>query len=194
MDRLAAAGLVSAAILVHFAVGPQSPVDAHAQEQGVHTFLRSVAEYETLRQRVFESLRPLAVTNDMDEIRSGVHARAAALRHARADARRGAVFNAPVGDLFRSQIREAFAAANDDPARLVAEMSEDGHTWRRAEVNGHFSWKTACATPVSVLGVLPPLPDFLQYRFVGVDLVLVDIDASYIVDVLPDAVEMRVSQ
>ena len=194
MDRLAVFGLVSAAMLMNVAVGPPTPVDARAPEQGVQAFLRSVAEYEMVRQRVFASLRPLTVTNDMDEIRDGAAARAAALRRARADARMGAMFNTSAGDVFRSQIRQAFAATNDDPARLLAEMSEDGRSWQRAEVNGRFSWKTACATPASVLRVLPPLPAFLQYRFVGVDLVLVDTEASYIVDVLPDAMELRVSQ
>ena len=35
--------------------------------------------------------------------------------------------------------------------------------------------------------VLPVLPDELQYRFVERDLVLVDIDADLVVDVLSDA-------
>ena len=131
MERLAVVGLLSAAMFVNFAVGPQSSMDARAQEESVHNFLRSVAEYVTVRERLFESLRPLTVTNDMDEIRSGVDARAAALRLARADVRMGAVFNTPVGDLFRSQIRAILAATNYDTPRLLAEMSEGGHSWRR---------------------------------------------------------------
>ena len=55
-------------------------------------------------------------------------------------------------------------------------------------VNGAFSWRTAVPTPPCVLAVLPPLPDELQYRFVGRDLVLVDIEANLIVDVLPEAI------
>jgi hypothetical protein len=38
-----------------------------------------------------------------------------------------------------------------------------------------------------LLDVLPALPEGLQFRFVARDLVLVDIDADLVVDVLPDA-------
>ena len=38
-----------------------------------------------------------------------------------------------------------------------------------------------------ILEVLPELPDGLQYRFVERDLVLVDIAADLVIDVLPDA-------
>jgi hypothetical protein len=40
-----------------------------------------------------------------------------------------------------------------------------------------------------VLAVLPALPEEVQFRFVGSDLVLVDIGADLIIDVLPDAFE-----
>jgi hypothetical protein len=35
-----------------------------------------------------------------------------------------------------------------------------------------------------MLGVLPPLPAELEYRFVAGDLVLLDVDADLVVDVL----------
>ena len=38
-----------------------------------------------------------------------------------------------------------------------------------------------------VIDVLPALPAALQYRFVGDDLFLIDVDAGLIVDILPDA-------
>ena len=42
--------------------------------------------------------------------------------------------------------------------------------------------------PLAVTAALPALPEGLQYKFIGRDLVLVDVDANVIVDVLPDAV------
>ena len=41
--------------------------------------------------------------------------------------------------------------------------------------------------PVVVIDVLPPLPDELQYRLVGGHLVLVDIHAGLVVDILRHA-------
>jgi hypothetical protein len=39
----------------------------------------------------------------------------------------------------------------------------------------------------ALLAVLPALPEELEYRFIGRDLVLVDVHADLIVDVLKDA-------
>jgi hypothetical protein len=39
----------------------------------------------------------------------------------------------------------------------------------------------------AVLQALPPLPPELQYRMVGCDLVLIDVHADLIVDILPYA-------
>jgi len=39
-----------------------------------------------------------------------------------------------------------------------------------------------------VLAVLPPVPDDVEYRFVGRDLILRDAHANVVIDVLPDAV------
>jgi hypothetical protein len=41
--------------------------------------------------------------------------------------------------------------------------------------------------PAAVIAALPELPPELQYRFVGADLVLVDIGAGLVVDVLRGA-------
>ena len=53
------------------------------------------------------------------------------------------------------------------------------------KVNGSFP-KTA-AKPVlpCILGALPRLPEELEYRIVGSDLVLIDVHAGLIVDILP---------
>lgn len=55
------------------------------------------------------------------------------------------------------------------------------------EVNGPFPWIHASAMFPCVLKALPPLPPELQYRIVGSTLVLIDVHAGLIVDVLPYA-------
>ena len=54
-------------------------------------------------------------------------------------------------------------------------------------VNGDMPWRFSSAVPACIVEALPPLPPELQYRFVGPDLVLVDVHASLIVDILRDA-------
>jgi hypothetical protein len=58
-------------------------------------------------------------------------------------------------------------------------------------VNGTLDWFSTGATPHVLLEALPELPDELQYRFVGLDLILLDVDANLIVDILPAAVSAR---
>jgi hypothetical protein len=41
--------------------------------------------------------------------------------------------------------------------------------------------------PGCLLEVLPALPQGLQYRLVGRDLILLDLDANLVVDILPEA-------
>jgi hypothetical protein len=41
--------------------------------------------------------------------------------------------------------------------------------------------------PTAIIQALPEVPWPLQYRFVSHDLVLLDVDAGLIVDILPDA-------
>jgi hypothetical protein len=55
------------------------------------------------------------------------------------------------------------------------------------EVNGPFPWAFGAAVPSVLLDRLPALPEEVQYRFIGRDLVLVDVDANLVVDILPDA-------
>jgi hypothetical protein len=54
-------------------------------------------------------------------------------------------------------------------------------------VNGTFPWIYATSMFPCVLNALPPLPPELQYRVVGNTLVLIDVHASLIVDLLPYA-------
>ena len=54
-------------------------------------------------------------------------------------------------------------------------------------VNGTFPWVLATAMFPCVIAALPPLPSELQYRIVGDTLVLIDVHASLILDLLPRA-------
>jgi hypothetical protein len=64
------------------------------------------------------------------------------------------------------------------------EIDGGGRPIRRvAEVNAAYPLHFG-AHPWSVFRALPPLPEELEYRFVGRDLVLIDVTANLVVDVL----------
>jgi hypothetical protein len=160
----------------------------------VQQFRQSIDEYMALRRHLTRRLPPLEVTDDAHRLDHAVEARAAAIRRARASARTGDIFNASAGDLFRSRIERTLATPPCSVAALSRDANEQGGQWRRGVVNDRFGWSTAVATPVCVLEVLPALPRELQYRFVGPDLVLVDVEASVVLDVLANVLDLPAEQ
>jgi hypothetical protein len=150
-------------------------------------FEQAAAAYAQLQRDLSRQLPPLEITHDPEKIIAAAAARRSAMRRARADARPGDILTAEAGPILVARIRTAVRAAGMTTAELVRVLAEEGEGVTRAEVNGTFSWATAAGMPASILAALPPLPGMLQYRFVGPDLVLVDVEAGLIVDVLRDA-------
>jgi hypothetical protein len=75
-----------------------------------------------------------------------------------------------------------------DAAVLLREMMADAEIESPAlRVNDRFPWLAANAMWPLMIAALPPLPEELEYRFVGRDLVLLDVHAGLIVDILPNA-------
>jgi hypothetical protein len=166
--------------------GPSYGVQDRATGDVLQQFDHGIADYMTLRRAMERHVPALEVTADAARIHEAVEMRAAAIRRARATARVGDIFAPAVTERFRAVIRRALAPHDELTADLLLAADEDGETPPPPKVNGRFSWWTAIATPACVLVTLPPLPEELQYRFVGRDLVLVDIEANLIVDVLPE--------
>jgi len=160
---------------------------------GPRPFPASVEEYVRLHRRVRGSLPPLDVASEPGKIVKASDLLASAIRDARPGARRGDLFNPVVAATFRARIAYALRERRREVVRMLTEVEEDEEDerppagWSPA-VNGALDWFSTGATPPSILNALPSLPDELQYRFVGLDLVLLDVDANLIVDILPRAV------
>lgn len=193
MTRRCFVGLLPATFATALTAGASDVGQIGAAQEAERRFMHSVEQYMTRRRQLEQQLPPFTMTVDVQEIQRATETQAAAIRRTRAGARVGDVFNAGVTELFRVRIRDAFAGRGHDAVELIHQMNEDGARWHPAVVNGRFSWKAAAATPPYVLAVLPTLPGELQYRFVGPDLVLVDIVANFIIDILPDALDVEPS-
>ena len=152
-------------------------------------FGEQLAAYAALRQRVDFSLPPAY------ERPRGVHAMlqaratlAVAIKAARPHARQGDFFSPSVATIFCMTIAEALSGVDSDaffeslyvgdavPAGLPPRVHDTFPEWATHEV------------PLVVLERLPLLPDELEYRLIGRTLVLWDVDADLILDVLPDAI------
>ena len=166
--------------------GPTHGGQGGTTGDGLQGFERSIQHYMTVHHAVERQLPVLAVTADAGAIDLAVTMRAAGIRLARATARQGDIFAPDTARVFRARITTALEAHDGLVADLLRPPDEDGDPPPAPSVNGRFAWRTAVVTPACVLATLPSLPEELQYRFVGRDLVLVDIEANLIVDVLAD--------
>ena len=155
--------------------------DADAMAQ----FSKRVAEYLALQKKVEATLPSQKETDNPERIRAHVSSLADAIRAARADAKAGDYFDG-ASDQFRRiirqdaqerSVRDAFAAMQEVPKRTPP------------RVNANYPETAALATvPPLILQRLQRLPDGIEYRFMGRDLILRDTKANLIVDVLPEAV------
>ena len=153
-------------------------------------FQAAIEGYAALHRRLRGSLPRLETESEPGKILKAADRLASAVRAARPGARQGDLFTPEVVASFRARIRRALGDRRQEVVRMLTEVEEDEAPpagWRPA-VNGSLDWFSTGPTPPSILNALPPLPSGLQYRFVGRDLVLLDVDANLIVDILAEAV------
>lgn len=167
-------------------VGTQQPA-ANANAVTLADFRKRADSYVALQKKLSEKVGPLDETKTPIEIAGRERALGEALRAARAGAKQGEMFTAAVATLFRAIIREEFAhrgrLALQDRDEAQDELPNFTPT-----VNQIYPSTYPLATfPPGVLSHLPPLPPPLEYRFVQRFLILRDIEANLIVDVLPAA-------
>ena len=175
---IAAIQLVCSALLAgQERVNPQAEAMAHFSER--------VTAYLALQKRVEGTLTSQKQTNDPERINLHVANLANGIRAARAGAKPGDIFNG-AAEQFRQiirqdardrSVRDAFAAMQEVPKKT------------RPRVNADYPESAALATvPALILKRLQRLPDGLEYRFMGRDLILRDSKANLIVDLLHEAV------
>jgi hypothetical protein len=188
MTKLAMTSLVAAAIVLPPAATGADVQQTPFEEVAVQRFHRAVNEYVSLHRRLVRSLPPLQVTSDPQQICQAVEAMAAAIRAARPAARVGDIFDPEVGELLRVRIQNVLWEHGVLVSDVLADVNEEAPVdapW--PVVNGRFPWARGAMMPVDILGVLPPLPSELQYRLIDRDLILIDLHADLVVDILPRA-------
>jgi hypothetical protein len=155
------------------------------QAEAMARFSERVTAYLALQKKVEGKLEMQKQTNDPERIKAHVASLAEGMRLARADAKAGDVFNG-AADQFRLIIRED---AKDRSVRDAFATMREVPTKTAPRVNADYPETAALATvPALILKRLQQLPEGIEYRFMGRDLILRDTRANLIVDVLPGAV------
>ena len=167
------------------------PAVAHPPHDGLAVFNRRVAEYVELHRRIAAAVPPPRLSDDGEEIHRATARLAAAIKAARTGARTGDVFVTEAAGLIRATIAITVARNEYDTAVLLRALRREHRTHHRVPVvNERFPWELE-QVPVSVfIWDLPQLPPELEYRLIERDLILLDVDADLVVDILPDALPL----
>jgi len=163
----------------------QSPAN-----QAMAAYVDAVNDYVVMHRRLENAVGRIDINSTPDSINRSIAALATAIRAERPHARQGDLFTPALGHELRARINGAllehgFTAADILRSGRADELIDPSTV--RLQVNGTFPWVLAAAMFPCVIEALPPLPSELQYRIVGNDLVLIDVHASLIVDILPNA-------
>ena len=168
--------------------GPRARQSSSACDAAVAEFTAGVQEYLRLRE---EAARGLPHERPFDDPREALDVRKAlrrAIRDARRDARAGDLFNPRAAAAFRHIVATTAGAHRVDPQDIVRALrAERAPGAKQPAVNGRYDWRLGAWMWPALLQALPSLPEDLQYRIVDSDLVLVDLQASLVVDILEDA-------
>lgn len=187
-------------VLLIAAVGSSAQTVPVTDDEAVQQFQQAADEYVLMHRYLERHLPPLTVTADVATLRQGIEAMAAAIRFARADAQQGDLFSPDVSEVLRYRIARSLQRQGLTPFDVRADqLADTGPVGAPVlKVNGAFPWVLAAGMNPAVLQALPPLPPELQYRMVRTDLVLIDVHADLIVDILPyaiaDSEDMRVER
>jgi len=150
-------------------------------------FEERIKAYTTLRRELEATLPGLPKDATQQQINAHRVALVALIAKTRAKASPGDIFTKETRALFRRYLARVF----DGPQgrELRASIMDENPGRLRLHINTRYPESVPVASvPPQVLQALPRLPDDLEYRFIGDRLILHDIHAHTIVDLIDDAI------
>jgi hypothetical protein len=188
MNRVWSRVIVAAALAVSaVGLGAVSTRAATGGPDALQLFVARVAAYAELHQRLDAVFPPWRQSDDVHAIFRRREYLGSAIRAARQNARQGDIFEPAVAVALRDVVANALNGV--DVEQFLRDLYEecDAPAGYRAQVNmGYPKWATH-EVPSTLLAELPQLPTGIFYRLIDHDLLLWDVDADLIIDVLPDA-------
>jgi hypothetical protein len=158
------------------------------EERTLNDIDQRIDRYVRLHRRLERDLPPEHLFGDFEDMPIAVDTLHNAMVNARPNARAGTFFTPGVAELLTTRLARAITASGLTPAEAMVAMNL-GYRERnpQVQVKGRIPPGRHVRVWPALLTVLPALPEELEYRFIGWDLVLVDVHADLIVDILKDA-------
>jgi hypothetical protein len=161
----------------------------------IKDFNERVEKYWDLHKKAADAAPPIdKKKDDPNSIVAHEQGLSAGIRAARMNAAEGDIFTPGVQKLLVARLRKVLSSSKGSTARdmILGEGNprhpESPHKID-LKVNGKYPSSAPLSTmPPSMLLALPKLPQGLEYRFVGRNLILFDSKANLIVDIVRNAV------
>jgi hypothetical protein len=181
-DSTTAAPQAGGKPIIEGAVSPQTPAEAAAYAE----FRKRVDAYLEVHRRAQKKApgRPTEATPEA--IDKHQRALAAFIQQERAAAKRGEIITPEAEKAMKAVLHRVFGGP--DGRQLKASIMDENPGPVKISVNGRYPDEVPLSTvPPQVLASLPKLPKEIEYRFVGDDLVLLDVQAHLVIDFIADA-------
>ena len=165
----------------------QAPALASSDAAAIRQFDDAIAKYMALRQGLRAEVAGPVKDSSSSQVNNASDALAGAIQRSRRGAKAGSIFTASIAAVIKRRITDT--VRTEKLAPVLADIDDDGNAGPAPKVHLRLPVSAQMATmPPALLNVLPPLPKELEYRIIGRDLVLRDVDASLIIDYVPNAV------
>lgn len=165
---------------------PDGQPGTNAQGAATLEFQNRIKAYMRIHNEAESKVPNLRRTDDPHEISGREAALAKTIQTLRANARIGEVFAPEYQPYFIKIVQDDFAGR---PAVDRKAIIDELPATVKVDVNTVYPTTLALATfPAGLLRKLPDLPPELEYRLVGRSLILRDVKANLIVDILRDVV------
>jgi len=173
-----------AAVPGRAAAPADQPVNADAK--AVAGFLDRVNQYVALHQKLENSLPTLSKESTPEQIDKHQRALSKMIQDARKDAKPGDLFTPESQVVFKQLLAKVFGGP--DGAALKASIMDENPGVPSLKVNDRYPDTVPVSTiPPQVLEGLPKLPEEMEFRFVGNDMILMDTHAHIVADFVKNA-------
>jgi hypothetical protein len=182
--------LLTAAAVMHAAQAKQAGQNAPTRSgpKELTEFSKRVDEFAALHKKLENTQQKLPKEATPEQIDKNQRALAALITSSRAGAQQGDVFTAPGQVYVRNLLKRIFANYDRRKLRESIEDENPAPGTVKLAVNGRYPDNVPLASmPPEVLQALPPLPEEIEYRFVGDALILLDPHAHIVIDFIPNA-------
>jgi hypothetical protein len=160
------------------------PVNADAR--ALETMLERINDYAAVHKKLEDTLPKLSKESTPEEIDRNQRALGRLIQKERRDVKQGAIFTPDARAVIKRLLDRVFAGP--DGAALRASIMDENPVTIKLAVNGRYPDTVPLSTvPPQVLQGLPKLPEEMEFRFISRHLILMDVHAHIIVDLIENA-------